>query len=66
MAEQVKYLAKYNRVWRNRKTGALLGQELTLPKGESLIDYEQVPEPAKKKAVGDLPLPGGVKGADRL
>jgi len=45
--EETTYLARYNRVWENVKTGKAIGNELTLGAGESLTDYRQIPKPAK-------------------
>lgn len=37
-----KYLAKYNKVWQNIKTGKIHGNELELKDSEKLTDYKEI------------------------
>lgn len=43
----VKYLAKYNKVWKNVKTEKIYGNELELKDDEKLSDYKQVSKPVE-------------------
>lgn len=46
MAE--KYIARYGKVWADRRTGNVIGAELELKDGESVKSYTQVNEDAPK------------------
>lgn len=39
------YLARYGRVWRNKKTKKVTGDKLTLAENETLAMYEQISKP---------------------
>ena len=42
---EIKYLARYNRVWQAVKTSEILGHELELKDGEKLSMFREVPKP---------------------
>jgi len=39
---EMQYLAKYNKVWQNIRSGGILGNKLTLNPGEKITDYRQI------------------------
>lgn len=62
MAE--KYLARYGKVWKDRRTNKIIGTEIELGKGESIKSYTQVDaqkteEKATKKEKSTTYFEGG-------
>lgn len=45
------YIAKYNRVWQNKKTGVLHGNSVTLNGNERITDYIEIPKPPIQQLV---------------
>lgn len=43
----MEYLAKWNKVWKNRRTGIIHGNKIKLKENENIMDYMEV-SPEKK------------------
>lgn len=43
-----KYVARFGKVWQDKRTGKIYSRELELPAGDNINNYKMVTEPKKE------------------